>query len=150
MVKHPRRGGEVGGKAMKPKPRVLEVFDWNECTAFIEDKYGINTRDYRRSHNQFDEWCDVKGYGQKDSQGEDRGSSQLWYAEFQCEIESGKVKERPYQDFWHWIIDVTNVQNGGTIELCEELGAGEAEPWQKKILRLYLTEFGSGPYLTEW
>lgn len=133
----------------KPKAKTRKALDWSECTAFIENKYKIQTRDFAKSHAQFGDWCDAKGYGSKDPEGKDRGSSQIWFAEFQADIKAGKIEDRPYRDFWHWLIDVADVQRGGTLELDAEMGDG-AEPWQKEILALYLKEFGSGPYLTDW
>jgi len=134
----------------KPQPKTREpVLDFNECTEYIEKKHHIQTRDYANSSAQFGEWCDAKGYGKTDPEGNDRGSSQIWFAQFQADIVAGLVVDKPYQDFWHWLIDVVDIRNGGTIELSEELGEG-AEPWQKRILGLYLSEFGKGPYVTEW
>ena len=53
------------------------------------------------------------------------------------------------QDWWHWLIEVAEVNRGGTVELHSDMGDG-AEPWQREILELFLKEFGNGPYLTDW
>ena len=133
----------------KPKPKTVRLLGWAECTRFIERKYKIDTGDYNHAHTQFGEWCDGKGYGQIDPDGKDRGGSTIWCAEFQREVSCGLVKKRPFRNFWHWLIDAMAVENGGTIKLSKDLGAG-AEPWIREILGLYLKEFGPGPYLTEW
>lgn len=134
---------------VKPVPENRPSLDFSDCTAFIEDKYGIDTRDYARSHLQFGEWCDAKGYGEKDPDGNDRSSSQVWFAEFKKDVEDGAVVERPYQDFWHWLLEVCDIHRGATMELYEGIEEN-AEPWQKEILGCYLSEFGRGPYLTDW
>lgn len=132
----------------KPKLKTKKQFDYSECTRFIEAKYKIDTRDFARTHTQFGEWCAAKGMKVIDSRKDIRGA-QLQFAEWNKAVLSGSVVERPYQDFWHWLIDVADVQRGGTIELDDEMGDG-AEPWQNEILGLYLKEFGKGPYLTDW
>ena len=136
-------------RILKPKPKVLKALDWQECTEFIEEKYKIQTRDYANSRAQFGEWCDAKGYSDKPPDGKDRSSSQRWFAEYQDDIKAGRIKKREYRDFWHWLIEVADVQRGGTLELDAKMGES-AEPWQRKILSLYLREFGPGPYLTDW
>jgi hypothetical protein len=133
---------------MKPKPKTRAVLDFTECTRYIEGKYNITTRDYCRSHLQFGEWCASKGEKVIDSRSDIKGA-QTQYARFNAAIASGKVIERPYQDFWHFLCDTVNPSRGGTIELHEDLADGQ-EPWVKEILSLYLKEFGSGPYLNDW
>lgn len=119
------------------------MLDYSECTDFIEKKYKIDVRDYARSHVQFGEWCKTKGITPD-------GNSQSQWSKYQAAITSGEIVERPYQDFWHWITDVCQVSNGGTIHLSTELGDG-AEPWQKEILALYVKEFGDEQeYETSW
>lgn len=132
----------------KPKPKTLKILDFSECTDFIEKTYKINTRDFSRSHHVFHEWCKANGEKAVDSRSDIKGSQKQW-ARFQADIASGKIKERPYQDFWHWLTDVVEVQRGGTLELDADMGEG-AEPWQQAILALYLKEFGRGPYQTDW
>lgn len=132
----------------KPKPQVRKVLDWTACTTYIERKYNINTRDYGHRHAQFGEWCASKGLKPIDSRKDITGSQRQW-AEYQAAIKAGEVTERLYLDFWHWLLDVADVHRGGTIELSADMGDG-ADQWQKDILALYLKEFGSGPYLTDW
>lgn len=137
----------------KPKPKTRATLDFSECTDFIENKYNIDTRDFARSHHQFGEWCAAIGEAPAtcppDATEEQIKASQEQYGRFKADIASGKIVDRPYQDFWHWLIDNADVRRGGTLELDEEMGEG-AEPWQKEILGLYLKEFGTGPYLTDW
>jgi hypothetical protein len=133
----------------KPTKKTLEYLEYGECQRFIEKKYKINTCDYANSHRQFYEWCDAKGYGQKDSKGNDRGSSQIWFAEYQREISAGLISECPYQNFWHFITDTVFEGKGQRFYLSKDL-AKKAEKWQKHILELFIKEFGEGPYVADW
>lgn len=136
------KGSSPKAKGRKPLPQTRKVLDWGQCTDFIEAKYKLNTRDYTLSHSQFGEWCAANKLVVQEN-------SQPQWAQFQADIRAGKIVERPYQDFWHWLTDVADIHRGGTVELYPEMGRG-AEPWQKEILGLYLKEFGKGPYLTDW
>jgi len=135
----------------KPEFKTQKYLDYSECTKFIEAKYKIDTRDYAKSHLQYCEWCDSMGYGinDKDPDGCSRGDSRIWFAQYRTDLETGKIIERPYQDWWHWLIDVADVRRGGFLYLKEDLG-DDSEQWQKAILALYLKEFGNSPYLTDW
>jgi hypothetical protein len=126
----------------KPTPKTFSLLDWEECTLYINETHGIDTRDFANAHAQYGEWCAAN------NQVPD-GSSQTQFAEYQADIKAGKLVERPYQDFWHWLLDVADIHRGGMLELDEEMGE-DAEPWQKQILALYLAEFGKGPYHTDW
>jgi len=137
----------------KPKLENRKSLDFSKCTDFIEKKYKIDTRDFARSHGDFGRWCEQSGEkptpcppGCSD---EVMKAHQAQFAHYQADVAAGKFQDRPYQDWWHWLIDVVDVRRGGTLELDPEMGDG-AEPWQKEILGLYLKEFGKGPYLTDW
>lgn len=137
----------------KPTKQSRKSFDWSACTDFIESKYKIDTRDYARSHSQFGEWCKANNEklirGEPGCSAEEMKACQAQYARFQADIASGKLIKRPYQDFWHWLIDKTDIRRGGTMELNREMTEG-SEAWQKEIFELYWKEFGKGPYLTDW
>jgi hypothetical protein len=53
--------------------------------------------------------------------------------------------EPPYQDFWHFVCDQTEIHNGGTFVMSDEW-MDCAEDWQKEILERYLSEFGTNSY----
>jgi len=137
----------------KPKPKARKVLDFSDCTAFIEKKYKINTRDYADCDNDFSRWCKLKGEKPTPCppgcSAELMKAHQAQFARYMGDVSTGKFKEGPYQDFWHWLCDNADVQRGGTLEMINEMADG-AEPWQKEIIALYLKEFGKGPYLTEW
>ena len=134
--------------AVKPEQKTLTYFDFRECTEWIEQSHEIKTRDRLRSLDQFAEWCKSIGQSVIDSRQDIKGAQQQ-YAAYRAAIAAGTVIERPYQDWWHWLIEVANVRRGGFTTLDPEMAEG-AEPWQAEILGLYLKEFGVGPYLTDW
>jgi hypothetical protein len=137
----------------KPTKMTRKLYDWSKCTKFIEQKYKIDTRDYAGSHLDFSRWCEATGEKQvrcpEGTAGDAMIPVQEQFARYQSDVNSGKFQDRPYEDFWHWLIDTIEIHRGGTIELDKELGEG-AKPWQQEILGLYLKEFGKGPYLTDW
>lgn len=136
----------------KPKLQSKSYLDFHDCTTYIEEKYKINTRDYENSNSQFNEWCDSKGYGDKDLENNKRGSSQIWYKEFKHEIEHEKIIERPYLDWWHWLINtsIIEIHNGVIITIDKDLKKYAKKKWEKDILDLYLKEFGNSDYLIKW
>lgn len=137
----------------KPKPEARMVIDFSECTDFIENKYGINTRDYANSHRDFERWCKKKKEKPTNCPANCSDkvmkAHQKQWARYQSDVAAGRFTDNPYQDFWHWLLTVADINRGGTVILSKDMGEG-AEPWQQHILGLYLKEFGEGPYLTEW
>lgn len=119
---------------------------WDECTAKLEKKYFINTRDYGNVIGQFNDWCEAKGYGKQDRIGVAREMSPLWTAEFREDVSRGIIDRRPHLDFWQWLVDVTGIQSGDHLELHARL-AMHGVTWQAAVLGLYLKEFGHGPFL---
>jgi hypothetical protein len=47
--------------------------------------------------------------------------------------------EKPYQDFWHWMIDINDVQNGGWVCLPDlsYLDDPEVPTWKKEIIEYF-------------
>lgn len=45
----------------------------------------------------FDDWCATKGYGDVDSEGKDRGSSQIWFAEYQNDVTNEKRNDNVWR-----------------------------------------------------
>jgi len=101
-------------KPIKKYP-VSKMYDYHEVINYIEKKYKIDTRDYAKSHTQFGEWCDSKGYGKTDPIGKNRGNYNIWFIEYQKETDDGVIIERPYQDFWHWVIEDCDISNGSSM-----------------------------------
>jgi hypothetical protein len=89
------------------KSKNITVYDWFDIQAEICKKMGIKKdefRDLKHSHGHFDTWCDQQGYGKKDPEGKHRGSSQIWFKEYN-ESPTGKVKCPPYVDLWHLALE---------------------------------------------
>jgi len=131
------------------------IYDYSDCTRYIESKYKIRTRDYAKSHSQFFEWCDKKGYGEIDPSGKKRGESTIWFAEYRLDLATGIVKELPYQDFWHWLLEAYGVHNGSVFTIDNDSKSDKNEPWVNEIIEMYLSEFGEGPnreveFRVEW
>jgi hypothetical protein len=57
---------------------------------------------------------------------------------------TGKPDDAPYQDFWHFVIEMTNLNNGTFIYMNNDWLESAKEPWQKEIIEHYLSEFGKG------
>ena len=51
--------------------------------------------------------------------------------------------DTPYQDFWHFVIDMGNPHNGSILWMHNEWREN-AEEWQVEILDRYLDHFGEG------
>ena len=107
----------------KPKSEILIYYDYPECTAWIEEQYGIDVRDYAgRFHGDHDE-------------------------------------SKPYLDFWHWLCDHEDIQNGGYVTFSYEVLAwlkdnGDIPGWAEEIYTHYLAEFadihGEVEFCTWW
>lgn len=65
----------------------------------LQEIHKVNFWDYYGSDSDFYNWCDSKGYGEFDSSGDDRGSSNIWFAEYQSDVENGLWTEMPYCPF---------------------------------------------------
>lgn len=66
----------------------------------------------------------------------------------------GKFKSNPYddtieyRDYWHYVLDKNgNVSNGAQVWIFED---EDGEPWQQEITKVFLDEFGDGPYWVSW
>ncbi len=62
----------------------------------LQDIYKVNFWDYYNSDSDFDNWCNLKGYGKKDPKGLERQASNIWFKEFQSDVEKGIWKKVPY------------------------------------------------------
>ena len=98
----------------KPTMQTQEAYDYNECTKYIEEKYGIDTRDFAGRFNKKD----------------------------------GKLsfdKTKPYEDFWHFILDNTDINNGSYFYLSEDWAEDfDDDDFRKIIMHYYMEEFGEG------
>jgi hypothetical protein len=156
-------------KLVKPKPKTVKQLDYSACMKYLEQKYKFESRDYAQSHKQFGEWRIMNKEAlahHKDIQ-----ASQDQFARYQNDIAAGKLVERPYLDFWHFLADTKGITNGGTIHFDnDDLNVREGgdsikqddayipvayHGWRKKIIEHILAEFGKGKnrecsFVTEW
>ncbi len=129
-----------------PYPPML---DWHEIEEYIKHLTGRDVRDWMGLHGptgHFDQWCDAQGYGEKDKdpQGQLRGHSQFWYAEYETDP-AGKAKAPEYCDMWQWIRKVCQISQGAdfylpVIEEEDDCLIG-APAWVKEICDLIAKEF---------
>ena len=80
-----------------------EVYDFTDLTRDFKSQ-GIDVYDVFGRSGAFDKWCDSKGYGQTDPDGKHRGSSQIWFGEYQ-RCPQGAAKEPPHANLWHWFLN---------------------------------------------
>jgi hypothetical protein len=58
-------------------------------------------------------------------------------------LEHPETPKPPYQDFWHFVVEQTELSNGSMFTMSDDW-LEYAEGWQKTILEYYLSEFGEG------
>lgn len=124
----------------KPRLQKRELLDYNECVRWIEKKYKIQTRDYASKHDYFDDWCNAEGLPKKDADGNDRNSSQIFWKQYQKHPKGAKI-EPPYQDFWHWIVDGHQINNGCIFSLTMDYKDAYNPSWVNEILKMFHDEF---------
>lgn len=109
--------------------RTETYFDWGDCVDYINEKHDCNIRDFA---NKFD------GNGlPKDKPGDFR---------------------RPYQDYWHLVVDIAEVSDGATMQMDNDWiddGCYDLDDWQIEITTWFLEEFGTGEdrsitFLVQW
>ena len=130
-------------------------YDYNTIIKYVEKKYNFQSRDYANKFLFFHAWANSKGYtnGKLDSDGNDVGSSQIWFAEFEKDPE-GAAKQPPYQDFWHFVLkqDEGIKRDGFTTLNVKEWIKNENTPEFVRTICSYLQkEFGDEIYCqTAW
>ena len=142
-----------------PSEEVKKPLDFIQMKNWIDEKYGINSRDYGGKYAKCPNWAQVAS-----TNGVSLERAEGLYKTPPIEITdpvekaayeaaSAAVKNHcentPYLDFWHFQIDLfRNFSNDSyqTLNLKYQLEACE-EDWQKEIAQLWLDEFGE--YMNE-
>ena len=135
-------------KSKLPEKKSKSFYDFYELTELVDKELGFDQRDagkhFYPDTYSFDKWHNVKGYPETDSDGKHKRSSQIWFAEYQAEIASGKIKDTPYCDFWHWQMDAcfgSEISNDSMNSLYVGDDEDEiyqvANDWQMKIQKVY-------------
>ena len=126
-----------------------DFYDFIEMCNEIDKVLGYDQREcgkhFYPETGKFDDWCNSKGYGEEDSEGLHRGSSQIWFKEYQQDILEEKWLDTPYMDFWHWqmdncIGDDFSNDSYSTINIHPNI-AKNAEDWQKEIQQVWYDTF---------
>jgi len=108
----------------KPVKKTREAFDYHECRDYLQDKYQYSERDYA-------------GHFGEPAQ----NSPAVAAAPIEKNESVAWDEERPpYWDFWHFVIDHTEMHNGTYITMSEEW-LPMATDWQKEIIQHYIDEF---------
>lgn len=135
---------------MKPEIQEFEKvesaqgYDIHEVMNFICEKYGFDCYDVFDSGSHFDKWCDKKGYGQKDSEGKKRSSSNLWFAEYSQDKE-GLTKCPEYVSVLDWFIDKympDQTYNEFDVSIVD-FGKPDTPEYMKEFAHYLFAEFGT-------
>lgn len=113
----------------------------------IDEILGYNQR-YAGKHffpesGGFDDWWVAQGSPEKDANGDEKGSSRLFYSQFRNDVDTGKFFETPYMDFWHWQIDNTvgdhfaNDTYSTVYVGLSDYMKSKAKPWQWEIQKVW-------------
>jgi hypothetical protein len=140
----------------KPQMVVSEPYwDYSDVIKYIEEKYGFDSRDYKKSHDYYGVYLTTNGLektpcprsidiGKTITQEEhdiQMAAHRQQYREFRewC-VEH---PEPEYCDFWHWIVeDNYGIGNGTFFDLETERSEDEEIPdWVQEILQLIKKEF---------
>ena len=94
----------------------------------------------------FDDWHKANNLKVKDGDGNHKNSSQIYFCWYQSDIASGKWKDTPYCDFWHWMLDNcfdANFRNDTEQHLyLGNLRITFHHKWQKEIYKVWQSVYG--------
>lgn len=142
----------IPAKPQKHPPKQQDdAYGYHELFEYLQEKFGIDVNDFADSHGHFYVWCDSRGYGEKDPEGKARGSSNIWFAEYQKASDGEKICP-PYQNFTHWLADQYEMGNGDyfTVSVSDHL-KGKLPEYVRTILTHMRDEFGDEiPMHIEW
>jgi hypothetical protein len=130
-------------KIEKPQKTKRSAYDYNECSNYLQKKYGYNERDYAGKHKYWNV-CKRKtnkkfgNNGWYDTKPADMTPEQTEAHQYYNELLS---KEPEYQDFWHFIIENYEIHNGCYFIMTKDLYEKEIKDWQKEILGYFFDEF---------
>jgi hypothetical protein len=127
-----------------------ELMDFIEMCEQVNKVLGYDQRNagkhFHPNSGNFEDWCNSKKLPEIDPEGKHRGSSQVWYAEYQKDILLRNWSETPYYDFWHWQLDNSvpcNFRNDSNSTLCidPDLVNLHTPRWVKVIHKVWISEF---------
>lgn len=135
---------------MKPT-KGTGYYDYSDCCDYLEKKYGYEESGTKAWHKGFQDSlkaamefynADPKDFEEdlsKLPEGEDRKRKLA----IRNKVYTYKDTLQPkLKDFWQWVCDACDPQNGGKVTFYEEYPPDE--DWQEKIFMYYIEEFGEG------
>lgn len=147
------------------RPTVKEIYNYNDMEDYINEKFHVYINDFAGKHHLpgnvkapdwFLEWT-MKEHGVKDMDdlGQIQKNNISRYSKMFTDYHDNHQKnEPPYQNFWHFILDdVFGEINNGEIkgvDFVDIKGRNAKEDWQRKILDMFIAEFGSKPVQVEF
>ncbi len=109
----------------------------------LQNIYKVDFWDYYNSDRDFDNWADSKGYGKIDSNGDKRRSSNIWFKEWQADINKGVWKKLPYCSFIDMFMD--DIQDLGNDE-SKEVYEVDLKSMMKRAIEEDHKDFGKDDY----
>ncbi len=109
-------------KSKTVKSKTVQVYNWFDIQEEMCKEMNISEiqfRDVKGHDGHFYKWADAKGYGQIDPAGEHRGSSNIWFTEYNNDP-AGKASRPEYCDFWHVALDTIipdTMHNDSTVTM---------------------------------
>jgi len=89
----------------KPQPDLNGRISYHHAIAYLEAKFGFDSRDYWGSGHHYAAWCERNGKPEiRDSVEQE----QRRFKEY-CSAPDGNSVCPPYEDFWHWLRDLTRL-----------------------------------------
>jgi hypothetical protein len=135
----------------KPELRTREFYDYLEIRDYIQEKYNIDERDYKRKfiaeEERIKRWKEylILEFGKtyEELLKELGHINDLWATTYNCKEPEINI---PYCDYWHFLLSkifYDDIENGcyriinwsEVLEVCKE-------DWQREITNLYIKEFG--------
>lgn len=124
-----------------------EVYCFRDLARDFETQ-GINVYDVFGHSNHFNEWCDAKGLGQIDPEGDFRSSSKTWFSDY-VNCPDGISKRPPAKNLWHWFLDRTEhqqlrkgVTNGLFVDVTVTQKTIDSTAWVSAIMSPMLAMSG--------
>ena len=65
------------------------------------------------------------------------------------QIEVNRDKHLEYRDWWHYLIEHKECQNGSYVAIDDDL-LESGNDWQNEITRMFISEFGEGVEYYVW
>ncbi len=90
------------------------VVTFAKLTEIFKKQHRIDLYDVYRAGNHFDKWHRGKGYPIRDEEGKHKNSSQIWFKEYQHDVD-GEIKAPVYFNFWHFCIDWSKNHGDATL-----------------------------------